>query len=42
MADAAHQVEIFEKMIAIRRFEETVFSLHEEGAFGGHYQIGRA
>ena len=39
MADAARQVEIFKKMIAIRRFEETVFSLHEEGAFGGHYHL---
>lgn len=39
MADAARLIEIFEKMIAIRRFEEQVFALHEEGAFGGHYHL---
>ncbi len=39
MSDRARLVEIFKKMIAIRRFEETVFELHEEGEFGGHYHL---
>lgn len=31
--------DIFESMLAMRRFEETVFELHEAGAFMGHYHL---
>ena len=37
--DNARLVDIFERMIAIRRFEEAVFVLHEEGEFPGHYHL---
>jgi pyruvate dehydrogenase E1 component alpha subunit len=37
--DAARLLDIFKKMLAIRRFEENVFDLYEEGAFGGHYHL---
>jgi len=30
---------IFETMLAIRRFEEGVFDLHQAGAFKGHYHL---
>lgn len=39
MADANRLLAVYEKMVAIRRFEEAVFSLHEEGAFSGHYHL---
>lgn len=32
-------IDIFERMVAIRRFEEQVFALHEDGAFSGHYHL---
>ncbi len=37
--DNARSLDIFKKMMAIRRFEEEVFALYEEGAFGGHYHL---
>jgi pyruvate dehydrogenase E1 component alpha subunit len=37
--DGARSVDIFTKMIAMRRFEEVVFDLHEEGEFAGHYHL---
>ncbi len=42
MADKAGQerpLTIFETMLAMRRFEETVFELREGGHFGGHYHV---
>lgn len=39
MTDAARSLDIFHKMVAIRRFEEEVLALFEEGAFGGHYHL---
>ncbi|MBT5048220.1 MAG: thiamine pyrophosphate-dependent dehydrogenase E1 component subunit alpha [Rhodospirillaceae bacterium] len=39
MSDSNRSLDIFEKMIAIRRFEEEVFNLHEAGEFGGHYHL---
>ena len=42
MADeAGHKrpLDIFESMLAIRRFEEAVFELRDGGHFGGHYHI---
>ena len=39
MLDNTRWLEIFEKMIAMRRFEEEVFNLHEDEAFGGHYHL---
>ncbi len=42
MAEKAGQersLEIFESMVAIRRFEEAVFELREGGHFGGHYHV---
>ena len=30
---------IFERMLAIRRFEEAVFELRQGGHFGGHYHL---
>jgi len=32
-------LDIFTKMLAIRRFEEVIFDLHEAGEFGGHYHL---
>jgi pyruvate dehydrogenase E1 component alpha subunit len=37
--DPTRTLDIFEKMIAIRRFEEVVFDLFEAGEFGGHYHL---
>jgi pyruvate dehydrogenase E1 component alpha subunit len=37
--DNARLLDIFERMVAIRRFEENVFALHEEGLFSGHYHL---
>jgi len=37
--EAARLLDIFERMLAIRRFEETVYALHEDGQFGGHYHL---
>ena len=37
--DRARLVEIFKSMIAVRRFEEEVFNLHEAGEFGGHFHL---
>lgn len=37
--EAARFLDIFERMLAIRRFEETVYALHAEGKFGGHYHL---
>ena len=39
MTDSARLLDIFGRMLAIRRFEETVFDLHQEGAFSGHYHL---
>ena len=39
MLDNTRWLEIFKKMIAMRRFEEEVFNLHEDEAFGGHYHL---
>ncbi len=39
--EAGHKrpLEIFESMLAIRRFEEAVFVLRDGGHFGGHYHL---
>ena len=37
--DSARSLDIFKNMVAIRRFEEQVFDLYEEGAFAGHYHL---
>ena len=37
--DNARLIDIFERMVAIRRFEEAVFALHEAGEFPGHYHL---
>jgi len=38
-ADNARLVDVFERMVAIRRFEEVVYGLHEEKLFSGHYHL---
>ena len=37
--ESTRSLDIFKKMMAIRRFEEEVLALFEEGAFGGHYHL---
>ncbi|MFM1815989.1 MAG: hypothetical protein RLZ98_2684 [Pseudomonadota bacterium] len=37
--DEARKWSLFEVMLRMRRFEEAVFSLHDEGAFTGHYHL---
>jgi TPP-dependent pyruvate/acetoin dehydrogenase alpha subunit len=37
--DAARSLDIFRNMMAIRRFEEAVFDLYQEGEFAGHYHL---
>jgi acetoin:2,6-dichlorophenolindophenol oxidoreductase subunit alpha len=38
MADA-RMLDIFERMILIRRFEEAVYDFHQQKLFGGHYHL---
>lgn len=39
MAENGRMLDIFERMAAIRRFEEAVYRLHEENLFAGHYHL---
>ncbi len=38
-ADNARLVDIFERMVAIRRFEELLYGLHRDKLFSGHYHL---
>ena len=38
-ADNARLVDIFRRMMAIRRFEEAVYGLHQDKLFSGHYHL---
>lgn len=35
----ARRLDIFERMMLIRRFEETVYDFHQQKLFGGHYHL---
>ena len=37
--DNARRLDIFERMILIRRFEEAVYDFHQQKLFGGHYHL---
>tara|TARA_A100001037_G_scaffold142863_1_gene129420 strand:+ start:699 stop:1721 length:1023 start_codon:yes stop_codon:yes gene_type:complete len=39
MPDKENLLELFRKMILIRRFEETVYEFHQQKLFGGHYHL---